>query len=198
MTTLTFRRATPARHGRRSIEGQAYLVTFTTHASRPLFARPAAAMAAARASEDIALWTRSSLLAWVLMPDHWHGVVLLGPGEDLALLVQRLKTATARAVRQSAHDIRQVWSVGFHDHALRADEALVDAARYIVCSPVHAGLVQRVGDYPYWNAAWVELWESGRDLRRSRCGRLVVGEDSAVYAAQVAARHRGTRRAPVS
>jgi len=185
MTTLTFRRdAAPTHQGRRSIEGQAYLVTFTTHARRPLFAEAAAAMAAARASEDIKLWTRSSLLAWVLMPDHWHGVVLLGPGDDLPLLVQRLKTGTARAVRQAQHDNRQVWAVGFHDHALRADEALVDAARTIVCSPVHAGLVPRVGDYPYWNAAWVELWESGRDLRRSRCGRLVVGEVAAVYAAE--------------
>ena len=171
-TTLPRPHSSALRKGRRSLAGQAYLVTFTTHDRRRLFAEPALAMAAARAVEDPRVWVRSQLLAWVLMPDHWHAVVLLGDGDDLSLLVQRLKTNTARAVRQADAGVEQVWAVGFHDHALRADEALVDAARYIVCNPVHAGLVRRVGDYPFWNAAWVELWESGRELRRNRTGAL--------------------------
>ena len=43
----------------------------------------------------------------------------------------------------------------FHDHALRANEDLRQAARYVIANPIRAGLVRRVGDYPFWNAIWV-------------------------------------------
>jgi hypothetical protein len=48
-----------------------------------------------------------------------------------------------------------VWAPTFHDHALRKDEDLLQAARYIVMNPVRAGLSRRVGDYPYWNCVWL-------------------------------------------
>ena len=32
---------------------------------------------------------------------------------------------------------------------------LRDVARYIVANPLRAGLVERVGDYPYWDAVWL-------------------------------------------
>jgi hypothetical protein len=28
-------------------------------------------------------------------------------------------------------------------------------ARYVVANPVRAGLVQRVGQYPHWDAIWL-------------------------------------------
>jgi len=28
-------------------------------------------------------------------------------------------------------------------------------ARYIIGNPVRSGLVQRVGDYPFWDAVWL-------------------------------------------
>ena len=66
------------RSGRASVTGQVYLVTFTTRDRRDWFTDPAAASAMARALVDRRLWTSSRLLAWVLMPDHWHGLVELG------------------------------------------------------------------------------------------------------------------------
>ena len=29
------------------------------------------------------------------------------------------------------------------------------ASRYVVANPLRAGLVERIGDYPYWNAVWI-------------------------------------------
>jgi hypothetical protein len=29
------------------------------------------------------------------------------------------------------------------------------AARYLVANPLRPGLVERIGDYPYWNAVWL-------------------------------------------
>jgi putative transposase len=48
-----------------------------------------------------------------------------------------------------------LWANGFHGHAIRADENLLDVARYIVLNPVRAGLVTRVQMYPFWNSVWL-------------------------------------------
>lgn len=143
------------RRGRASVAGQVYLLTFTTHERRAWFADPAAAFAVSRALDDRRLWASSRLLAWVLMPDHWHGLVELGAHDYVPSLVQRVKTNTARRARQAMPSIERVWATAYHDRALRAEESLVDAARYVVMNPVRAGLVRRVGDYPFWNAVWV-------------------------------------------
>jgi hypothetical protein len=38
---------------------------------------------------------------------------------------------------------------------LRSDDDLQDMARYVVANPLRAGLVARIGDYPFWNAVWL-------------------------------------------
>jgi hypothetical protein len=38
---------------------------------------------------------------------------------------------------------------------VRSDEDVQAIARYIVANPIRAGLVKRVGDYPFWNAIWL-------------------------------------------
>ena len=49
-----------------------------------------------------------------------------------------------------------LWQAGFHDRALRAEVDVRAAARYLVANPLRAGLVVSVGDYPYWNAIWLD------------------------------------------
>ena len=142
------------RLGRRSIAGHVYLVTFVTRDRRPLFSDPVIAHDMARAITDKRLWYRSRLMAWVLMPDHWHGLIELGATETLPVCVQRLKANTSRSFgvgRQ--HD--GVWAPGFHDRALRSSDDLRVAARYVIANPLRAGLVDEIGKYPYWDAVWL-------------------------------------------
>ena len=87
-------------------------------------------------------------LAFVVMPDHLHWLLQL-EGDSLSVLVGRVKSLVAR--RQGG----SVWQAGFHDHALRRDEDLRAAARYIVANPLRARLVKRIGDYPHWDAVWL-------------------------------------------
>ena len=143
------------RKGRVSLDGQIYLVTFTTYKRTPLFETADLARIASQALNDPRLWQSASLLAWVLMPDHWHGLIELSATGKLSKTVQRLKSNTARHVRLENSVVRPVWEKGFHDRAVRSDESLLGVARYLVCNPVRSKLVQRVGDYPYWNAVWL-------------------------------------------
>jgi hypothetical protein len=50
---------------------------------------------------------------------------------------------------------RRLWQDGFHDRAVRRDEDIVAIARYIVANPLRAGLVERLADYPHWDAIWL-------------------------------------------
>ena len=143
------------RKGRHSIDGQVYLVTFATSKRARLFEDWAIAADAARILSAAPNWQGSRLMAWVLMPDHWHGLVLLGDGEVLSSRIGWIKAESSRALRRRHSTLGSVWARSYHDRALRMEDDVVDAARYVVLNPVRAGLVQRIGDYPFWDAVWV-------------------------------------------
>ena len=42
-----------------------------------------------------------------------------------------------------------------HDRAVRHDHDLRALARYVIGNPLRAGLCDRIGDYPFWDAAWL-------------------------------------------
>ncbi len=90
------------------------------------------------------------------MPDHAHWLLRLGDDDCLSAAVNRLKSASARSSNRAAGcGGQRLWQHGFHDHALRQESQLLQAARYIVLNPVRAGLVTNMRDYPYWNCAFL-------------------------------------------
>jgi putative transposase len=144
-----------AEAGRASLPGQIYHVTTTTRDREPIFDLPEAAFAAAACLHAPGGLGDASLLCWVLMPDHAHWLLRLGERDGLAGVVCRIKSASVRSTNAALGRSGAVWGRAFHDHALRCDEDLRALARYIVANPVRAGLVRRVGDYPFWNAVWL-------------------------------------------
>jgi len=143
------------RQGRASIPNQIYLVTSTTRNRKPLFTDWLSARIACPCFERAQLLKDATMLAWVLMLDHAHWLVQLGTQLELSELVLRVKSAAAREINQWRNVRDPVWDRGFHDRALRRDEDIQAAARYIAANPLRAGLVERVGDYPFWNAVWL-------------------------------------------
>ena len=143
------------RRGRVSLSNTVYLITTTSENRESLFTHFPAACAAARCFEDAALLRSSRMLAWVLMPDHAHWLLQLGETDSLGDVVSRLKSASSRHSNRTLGRTGPLWSKAFHDHALREEEDLQAVARYIVANPLRAGLVKRIGDYPFWNAIWL-------------------------------------------
>jgi REP element-mobilizing transposase RayT len=139
---------------RYSAPGQLYHVTTCTHARRPLFSDAACARLVIGEMRTLHEDRFVSSLAWVLMPDHLHWLVELGDGNTLSDAVKRFKGRSAALLRPHCGN-DPMWQRGFHDHALRQAEDVQAIARYIVANPVRAGLVRRVGDYPWWDAAWL-------------------------------------------
>ncbi|WP_343124521.1 transposase [Rhodanobacter sp. C01] len=154
-----FRMANPPGHralrkGRMSLPGQIYLLTTTTADRNPWFLDMDFAIATCRLMIEPKTWGDARPLCWVLMPDHWHGLVELGERDDLSLVMNRFKAVTSKRIRQTA-PIPRIWARGFHDHALRCDEDIHAAARYIIANPLRARLVDHTGDYPYWDCIWL-------------------------------------------
>ncbi len=131
--------------GRVSAAGAIYILTTVTHHRQPLFAVRANAHAVIEALRHVERSGRSRTHAWVVMPDHVHWLMELRAG-TLATCMNILESRSSRLMGGS-----QVWQRGYHDHALRQEESLLQAARYIVANPLRAGLAEQAGEYPY---AW--------------------------------------------
>jgi REP element-mobilizing transposase RayT len=131
------------------------LITTNTYQRQRTFADFGLACHTARTLSAPATWPDAKLLAWVLMPDHLHMLVELGPKESLSLVVRRVKSLTSAAVRQIPDAPSRVWQPGFHDHAMRKSEDVKIAARYLVANPLRAGLATDIGAYPFWDAVWL-------------------------------------------
>lgn len=89
------------------------------------------------------------------MPDHWHGLVRLGEDVELGTLMRSAKGGSARATNMARGRSGTIWEPGFWDRAIRREEDLMEAARYIIRNPVRAGLARRPAEYPYWDACWL-------------------------------------------
>lgn len=113
------------------------------------------AMAACRTFGPTAASVDAELLCWVLMPDHFHGLLQLHGVQGLSRCVQRLKGRATAACHEAGGNDRPIWGRGFHDHAMRHDEDILATARYIIANPRRAGLVPGPMHYPYWDAKWL-------------------------------------------
>jgi putative transposase len=144
------------RKGRHSIENQIYLVTFNTINREPLFNNFEPASQFCKHIQTKEIWPSAKLLCWVLMPDHFHGLIHIDGSEPLKTIIGRVKAQLTRSIKVTLPNHQDLWQKGFHDRALRKDEDLQNVARYIVMNPIRAKLCRRIGDYPYWNAIWLE------------------------------------------
>nr|WP_314484854.1 transposase [uncultured Pseudomonas sp.] len=142
------------RLGRVSEPGRLYLLTTTTRNRTPIFKHLPFARAAIQQMQITAAHRQCQSLAWVLMPDHLHWLIALGPC-TLDKLMREFKSRSTCALYKQGAERQRVWQPSFHDRALRREEDVRVVARYIIANPIRAGLVKRAGDYPHWDCAWL-------------------------------------------
>jgi putative transposase len=136
------------RLGRRSEPGRWYHVIARTLDHRPVFHDLCAARTLVAVLADEQRRDRAKTLAFVVMPDHLHWLLELRT-ESLPSVVGAVKSVSAHRLGQ------RIWEPGFFDHAVRREEDAKTIARYVIGNPVRAGLVDRIGDYPHWDAIWL-------------------------------------------
>ena len=149
------------RKGRVSLDNHAYMVTTVTAGREKVFADLFSGrilVNCLRSQHDLG---QVDSLAFVVMPDHLHWLLVLRQGASLSSVMRAVKGRSSRLIGDYRRDApatsphKPLWQEGFHDHALRKDEDLQAAARYVVANPLRAGVVSRIGDYPLWDAKWL-------------------------------------------
>ena len=86
--------------------------------------------------------------AWVLMPNHWHGIVVLraetttaSEPPTLGTVLGAFKSITTAAYARAVEAQRwppfraRLWQRGFHDQCVRDDAALMRIRQYIANNP---------------------------------------------------------------
>ncbi|RON81055.1 REP-associated tyrosine transposase [Pseudomonas fluorescens] len=142
------------RRGRFAESNRIYLLTTNTFQRVPVFNDFTLSRLVVKQLRNAHDQGIANSLAWVVMPDHFHWLVELQQG-TLGDLMQRTKSLSTKAVNRATGRNVTLWQKGFHDRALRREEDLVKVARYVIANPLRAGLVQKIGDYPLWDAIWV-------------------------------------------
>jgi REP element-mobilizing transposase RayT len=147
-------RSDQLRIGRFSEYERIYLLTATVEKREPIFANWRVGRVLVDELRSAHVDGLVESLAWVVMPDHVHWLLVLQRG-SLSALMRRVKGRSARRINSALKCSGRVWQDGYHDRALRREEDVLSVARYIVVNPLRAGLVARVGDYPLWDAVWL-------------------------------------------
>ncbi len=92
------------------------------------------------------------LLAYCLMPNHFHLVLWPREDGDLSDYMMWLLTAHVRRYHQHYHSSGHVWQGRFRAFAIQEDVHLLTVLRYVERNPVRAALTERAQDW-LWSSA---------------------------------------------
>jgi putative transposase len=145
---------TNLRKGRFSVSGGEYFITTVVNDRRPVFRDFQHARRFIRFVHQLEDTSDYQWLAWVLMPDHFHGLLRTGTLE-LSTVMNRFKGVTAYRLNRELGLSGHFWQPGYYDRALRREEERKQVARYLIANPLRAGLVSSIGDYPHWDSIWL-------------------------------------------
>ncbi|NOQ90256.1 MAG: transposase [Gammaproteobacteria bacterium] len=149
-------RSCDLRKGRISIPEQIYLITTVTQNRQPIFTDFHCARTVIHSLKHTEQLHRATSLSFIVMPDHLHWLLSLQDKYTLPQVISNIKRRSAYRINQHLNKTGSpVWQHGFHDYALREEDEIKDVARYIVANPLRAGLVDKIGDYPFWDAVWL-------------------------------------------
>jgi putative transposase len=98
-----------------------------------------------RANERLPL----QVLAWCLMPNHFHLVVRPRGDRDLSRWMQWLLTAHVQRYRRRYNSTGRIWQGRFKAPPIQQDTHLLVVMRYVERNPVRAGLVSRAEDWEW-------------------------------------------------
>ena len=99
--------------------------------------------------------TPMRILAYCLMPNHFH--LALWPREDgdLSRWMHWLMTTHVRRYLRHYRSSGHVWQGRFKAFPIQEDEHLLTVLRYIERNPLRAGLVERAEDWPWSSLRWL-------------------------------------------
>jgi putative transposase len=146
---------------RTAIGGLVYHVLNRANGRRRIFEKPGDYAAFERLLADIQERTAMRVLAWCLMPNHWH--LVLWPREDGDLSTFVRLVCLTHAQRWHAHrgsaGTGHLYQGRFKSFVVQADAHLLTVCRYVEANALRAALVARA---EHWRWSSLRVGASGR------------------------------------
>jgi len=101
------------------------------------------------------------ILAWCLMPNHFHLVLRPYADGDLGRWMHWLLTTQTQRHRRRYETTGRIWQGRFKAPPIQHDHHLLVVMRYVERNPLRAGLVHRAEEWP-----WSSLVERGETRKR--------------------------------
>ncbi|MCH7837811.1 MAG: transposase [Chloroflexi bacterium] len=134
-----------------------------TRGRAPVFLDPNCASVVVEAVQ-FARRERAYVLAYVVMPEHFHALLVPRDGTSVSQVMQSIKGYTARLVNKSMDRRGPLWQRSCYDRMIRDDRQLLEAVNYVHANPVVAGLVENPEAYLYSSAGRSDLTDLGAFL----------------------------------
>jgi putative transposase len=117
----------------------------------PIFEQPVDYQAFERVIARTSQYVPMRILAYCVMPNHWHFVLWPHDDGDLADFVHRLTTTHVRRWHLHRHSVGagHLYQGTFKSFPVQTDEHLLTVVRYVDRNPVRAGLVERAESWPW-------------------------------------------------
>lgn len=98
------------------------------------------------------------LLAYCIMPNHWHLVVWPERDGELGRFMQRLTTTHARRWHRTRGSVGtgHLYQGTYRSFPVQDDEHFLTVCRYVEQNALRAGLVERAEEWR-WSSLWVRL-----------------------------------------
>ena len=129
--------------------GYCYHVLNRGNARSEVFHKPGDFAAFLQAISEASVRLPMPLLAYCLMPNHFHLVVRPHGDGDLSRWMQWLLTTHVRRYLKHYGHSGHVWQGRFKAFPTQDDNHLVTVVRYVERNPLRANLVERAEDWPW-------------------------------------------------
>ncbi len=140
------------RAARASVGEMCYHVLNRGNARREVFHKDGDYQAFLRAVGQACAEMPMPVLAYCLMPNHFHLAVRPRHDGDLSRWMHWLQNAHVRRYHQHYHSSGHIWQGRFKAFPIQEDAHLLTVLRYIERNPVRAGLATRAERWP-WSSA---------------------------------------------
>lgn len=94
------------------------------------------------------------ILAYALLPNHFHLVLWPHGDGDLSRWMQWLLTSHVRRYHRHYHGSGHVWQGRFKAFPIERDEHLLTVMRYVERNPLRAAFASRAEQWPWSSLAW--------------------------------------------
>jgi REP element-mobilizing transposase RayT len=141
------------RTARAAVGGLCYHVLNRGNARHEVFHKPEDYAAFAKLLGEASERLPMRLVAWCLLPNHFHLVLWPRHDGDLSRWMQWLMTSHVRRYHRHYKSSGHVWQGRFKAFPIEQDEHLLTVLRYVERNPLRANLAPRAEDWRWSSAA---------------------------------------------